>query len=168
MMLVNLIHNPLRITVTLKRNKWTGTKYKILKKIILSYKVSFSSNSLIKLFSDLKEYAKVHPLILKVKKIEIEQNKYLIIEKPFKYIPIRIRYFATVNSNENGIEYLISNLPLTKLRIKYNILSSDIEESEIQCSIELDSKLIGKSILFRKLIKAQNELMASLNNIVVI
>lgn len=129
---------------------------------MLSYIVPFPTKPLFQLFSDLKEYAKVHPLILNAKETVTNQNKYRITEKPFKYLPIRISYYATVNSSVNEIEYFISKIPLSKLTIKYTFLSSDSKTTEIKCLIELESKLVGKSILFRKLIKAQDELMNSL------
>jgi ribosome-associated toxin RatA of RatAB toxin-antitoxin module len=129
---------------------------------MLSYKVPFPTKSLIELFSDLKEYAKVHPLILNAKGIVTNQNKYRITEKPFRYLPIRISYFVMVNSSTNEIEYSISKIPLSKLTIKYTFLNFDFQTTEIKCLLELKSKLVGKSILFRKIIKAQNELMYSL------
>lgn len=129
---------------------------------MLSYKVPFPTKSLIELFSDLKEYAKVHPLILNAKGIVTNQNKYRITENPFRYLPIRISYFVMVNSSTNEIEYSISKIPLSKLTIKYTFLNFDFQTTEIKCLLELKSKLVGKSILFRKIIKAQNELMYSL------
>jgi len=133
-----------------------------MKKIILSYKVPCPTKPLIQLFSELKEYAKIHPLISKAKETVTKQNKYRITEKPFKYLPISISYFATVKSSVNEIEYSISKIPLSKLTIKYIFLSFDYKTTEIKCFLELESTLIGKSILFRKLIKSQDELMNSL------
>lgn len=134
-----------------------------MKKTTLSYKVPFPSKSLIETFSDLNKYAQVHPLILKAEKTKIDPNKYKITERPFKYVPIKISYQATVRSNKDEVEYLISKIPFTKLTIKYAFLSLNTETTEIKCSIQLQSKLIGKTILFRKLIKAQNDLMNSLD-----
>ena len=80
-------------------------------------------------------------------------------------MPFKISYFASIESEENEIIYEVTGIPLSKLKIHYTFTSNEMDETEINCLLQLDSKLLGKQILMRKLEKAQNDLMSSLKKI---
>lgn len=130
----------------------------------LTYTLPFSKESVIDLFNDLEAYGKLHPLILSVKEIESNPIQYKITERPYKFLPFKIIYYATIHSAGNEIVYSVTGIPLSKLHIKYNLESIENGGTEINCLLQLDSKLVGKQILMNKLIKAQNDLMSSLTH----
>ena len=136
---------------------------KILKEAILSFEVPYSIKSLSEFFNDLRKYAKLHPLILAAEQVGTNPPKFRITEKPFPYLPVKIKYYATIQTTLNEIVYNISGIPFTEIEIRYTLSSLAPQLSRIQCRITLQSKLIGRSILFKKLQSAQNELIKALN-----
>ncbi len=132
----------------------------------IQYKILGNLKTIQNILTDLVYYGKLHPLIQSVTKIKnesIDCKAYRIKERPYSWIPINIFYSAQVKSSENKVEYLISGIPFTKAKINYQLNQINTEETEVIFSLELNSKLIGKRILFNKMIDAQNRLMESIN-----
>lgn len=115
------------------------------------------------ILSDLEVYGELHPLIQTVKQHAADENSYIIKEKPYSWIPITIKYYARVRVIENQIIYKINGLPLTEAKIKYTLEEINDGETSIIYKLELMSKLVGQRILANKMIKAQDQLMKSIN-----
>jgi len=134
-------------------------------KIEKHYRLKGKISNVKKILTNLEFYGKLHPLI---KSVEIINNKttecdeYIISEKPYSWIPIQIKYSAKVKSFENKIEYKIEGLPFSTSKITYK-LNQLPEEIQLKFQLVIEGKLIGKSILLKKMIKAQNELINAIN-----
>ncbi len=131
-----------------------------------SYQLSGSLYKIQEILLDLKYYGKLHPLIKEVTLVS-KKNKvaqfYKIKEKPFPKIPINISYTALVTQTpEEEIVYMIRDLPLTKAAIKYTLKQLEHNKVDIKFDLTIKNHLIGKKILAKKMLAAQDELMKAM------
>ncbi len=113
-------------------------------------------------FLDIRQYAKLHPLITKAEREkDKEPDRFTIYEKPFNWLPIRIKYSCKVIDKGGFIIYHVFGLPFKNVTLSYLFQEQD-DLIDIDFLIEIDSILPGKFILIRKMIDAQNKLMKSL------
>lgn len=114
--------------------------------------------------TDLVLYSKFHPLILKVEKLNSSEEGILfqITERPYSFIPINIKYKALVTSHKNDIIYKISDIPLTKVFIKYQVEKELNGFIKIIFLLKIKSMPFVDKILLKKMIKAQNDLMTTM------
>ena len=129
------------------------------------YKIKGAITKIESILSDLESYSRFHPLIQAAHPINNNDkiNKsYNIIERPFLWLPIKVKYKAKVMSSDHTIIYKITGLPLTTATIKYQLQQQVGEPTIIDFHLSIDSKLLGKKILGYKMMKAQDELMAVL------
>jgi len=78
-------------------------------------------------------------------------------------LPIQFYYKAKVKASTDEIKYEIYDLPFTKALIHYK-LTQKSKIIEIEFHLRIDSKLIGKRILLYKMMKAQDDLMCSMQS----
>ena len=130
-----------------------------------SYKVFGKLNKLREILVDLKYYGKLHPLIKSINKIEDESKEhveYEIKERPYKWIPITIKYYAEVRLRQDLIEYRIKGIPVTKVTIKYTLTEVDKQAIRIRFRLKIENNFVGKKILENKMINAQDLLMTAI------
>ncbi len=132
----------------------------------IHFTIDGSANEIRGVFEDLKQYCTFHPLIIDAILIEDKEGKkaYTVIEKPFTWFPLKIRYKAIIHSiSSKKIEYQISEIPFTNGTIVYTF-NYDLSNHQMNIifDLTLKSKLPGKRILLNKMIAAQNELMEAL------
>jgi len=130
------------------------------------YKLNGEINKVREILQNLKYYGELHPLIKSVEKMEVDTDgnkEFLIRERPYKWIPITIVYSAEVKCNENTVEYIIKGIPLAKPLIKYDLVELSKGDIDLNFELIIEGLLPGKSILLNKMVKAQDQLMASIN-----
>jgi len=131
------------------------------------YKINTDLNFIKNILIDLNLYGELHPLIKSVHKVNVtakNYEEYLIKERPYRWIPITIKYTAQLSSKENEEDYKILGIPFTKAYIKYTLNKISDKETDVKFRLQLDGKPIGKRILLNKMIKAQNKLMKAMND----
>lgn len=128
----------------------------------ICFKVKGDIKEIREVFLDLNLYCKLHPLLLRAEKIELEkeQDIYRIYEKPFSWLPVKIKYKAQVIQKSNDvIEYLITDIPFTKAVFNYEFSQTTKQLVSINWTIEIINKLFWKNILMRKMIDAQEKII---------
>ncbi len=129
------------------------------------YKLTVSIEDIQNILTDIHQYGKLHPLINGVEKTHSPIqgiSNYKIREQPFSWLPINIKYFASVKSSENKVDYEITGLPFTKAWIHYDLLDLGHQKVEISFNLKIAGYLPGKKILQYKMVKAQDELMEAM------
>jgi len=131
-----------------------------------SYQLNGSLDKIQKILFDLEYYGRLHPLIKKVELISKKHDLvqwYKIVEKPYPKIPIKIRYKALVAQTPfHEVVYMIEGIPFTKASIKYTLKQLDQNKVDITFDLKIKNYLIGKKILAKKMIAAQDELMIAM------
>lgn len=132
-----------------------------------TYDINGSADQLIAILKDLEHYGRLHPLIRSVKPVDQDSShldKFKIKERPFKKLPVTIKYFASVESSDSEVNYQLSGIPFTKGHIQYSIIPISSKETQLKFFLQIDNKVFGKKILLKKMIAAQNELIDNLNS----
>lgn len=117
------------------------------------------------LFFDLEKYAALHPLITAVQVVDepaTDLTTWEILERPFSFLPIKIRYRATVDASEERVHYAVAGVPLSRIEMTYDFSNVDDEVVSIGFSLELDAPFWVRAILSRKMLAAQDSLIANI------
>lgn len=131
------------------------------------YLLNLNIDSVIDSFLDLVCFGELHPLITQVKKIDSENSSstYKIYEKPFSWLPFRIQYYAIVDLIDKSlVRYSIKGIPFVKGIIDYSFNQLSTQQTKVLLNINLQSKVFGKHILMRKMMDAQDVIMAKMEN----
>ncbi len=62
------------------------------------------------------------------------------------------------------VDYEISGIPFTSVLINYRLFSEADNSTKVQFSLKVQSTGIGKSLLVKMLLKAQDQLMIAMQN----
>jgi len=131
-----------------------------------TYTVNLPISEIQKILSNLELFGKFHPLITSVEKMNPTKDghpQYLIKEKPFDSLPIKIQYKAIVKVQPKYIELEIFDIPFTKAFIYYQMQAVNEASTAVDFRLVINSKMPGKVILQRKMINAQDRLMNAIN-----
>lgn len=128
-------------------------------------KVQQDLNTIMPIFSNLEIYGRLHPRIEQANRIASDDGfiQYQIVERPFSWIPIHIKYAAKVKQSPNRLQYTIQGIPLTKAIYEYQFLPRQ-EWTVIKLTIQVESKLPITKLLINKMVQAQEVLIQSLQN----
>lgn len=124
-----------------------------------TYTFQGTSSQTIAILEDLEYYGKLHPLITEVQ--QLDSVLYRIKEKPYPKIPVTIKYNATITKTGNEISYHVTDLPWSEAFITY-VVTEEKDEVVINFILRIESRLLGKKVLFRKMISAQDKVMAGI------
>jgi len=114
------------------------------------------------MLTDLKIFGKLHPLISTVTP-KATPNSYDIIERPFNWLPVHVKYSAQVTSDHEKIEYIISGLPSLSPQLSYVLKSVETKKVAVIFTLTITGLPIAKNILMAKMISAQDQLMLVFN-----
>ena len=129
------------------------------------YMIHIDRTEIIDVLTDITQYASFHPLIISTKKIKNSENenpKFQILERPYYFIPKKVKYFAEVITGENFIEYKISGIPFVKPKITYQLDQLKQKPSILIFKIEIKGIFI-KRLLSNLMVKSQDKLISNVN-----
>lgn len=119
------------------------------------------------IFSNLKAYGDFHPLIHKVTPLEKVVNDdftfFKIHERPYSWLPIKISYFALVCRKDQTIEYTIKGIPFSQPKVSYQLTSLSSHSTQLDYKLNIKGLPIIRSILKKKMVQAQEDLIVSIN-----
>ncbi len=111
---------------------------------------------------DLKKFGHYHPLIVDVE--ELAQCHFRVKEKPFSSLPFVMHYEAKAEGvDEKNIRYKVTGIPLHKPELYFSLQKLSENKTQVDVSIYFLNKGIGQKILKKKMMKAQQELWAAVN-----
>ena len=132
-----------------------------------SYKIKGNLEEITDVFADLNRFGDAHPLIYKVEQLKVigGDDFYKIFEKLFSWIPININYKARViRPNKTTVEYRVTGIPFTKVHFHYNYSEGSSDHIIIDLLIEMKGYLPIKDLILKKMIKAQDVIINSIDN----
>jgi hypothetical protein len=116
--------------------------------------------------TNLETYAKVHPLIVSAKPLEIsspDQKIYEIIEQPYSWLPVKFTYQAQVFIANDTITYRLTGIPMFQPVIEYRLKSIDAKKTQVVFTLTISGNLMTQRLLANKMLKAQDQLMRNLD-----
>lgn len=129
------------------------------------YNIQVDIAEIIDILTDITRYAHFHPLMISAKKIknpDNENNKFEILEKPYNFIPKKVKYYAEVIKGENSIEYKITGIPFVKSKITYQLDQLKENPSLLIFNVEIKGVFI-KKLLLNLMVKSQGKLISNIN-----
>lgn len=116
--------------------------------------------------TNLETYAKVHPLIISAKPLEMaspDQKIYEILEQPYGWLPVKFTYQAQVFCANDTITYQLTGIPMLQPVIEYRLKSIDAKKTEVIFALTISGNLMTQRLLANNMLKAQDQLMRNLD-----
>lgn len=130
-----------------------------------TYLIQGSKEYLMDVFCDLPKFCEFHPLIISskfLKKDSAGRAVYGILEKPFSFLPVKVKYQASATINKDTVEYDIRKIPLMHPILTYTFNEIDTNSTELFFDIKIVGLPLVKNYLGYKMKKAMDELVANL------
>lgn len=128
----------------------------------LQFSVDKPSAEVVPLFTDLKKYVELHPLMVKTNLVK--PNSYKLYERPFAWMPFSITYFAHVTQAGNEVSYVLDGIPFTKATFNYEFIEQSAGQTLVNLTISLRGLPVASSIIMRLMTDAQEVIFGSINN----
>ena len=118
-------------------------------------------------YLDLEAFGEIHPLIKNVEcLVDYSQcYKFKVIEKPFNWLPFKINYIAGIENPIylQKVTYSLSEIPFLTPTINYYLEDVNQLETRMNIEIEVHGSWIFRRYLAKKIMKAQQHIIATLN-----
>ncbi len=130
-----------------------------------SFEVNVSIEECSRILSDLPTFGRLHPLIRRVRLDKKHKNTYSVVEKPFAFIPINIRYTARLEVlDTHHLKYHITGLGLYKPILDYRLHNIGKNKTKVQCTIQIHERGPGRKYLLKRMFQAQDQLWEKAEN----
>ncbi len=113
--------------------------------------------------SNMEDYGAYHPLITSAEPIDAERSLFIIKEKPFSWLPIRIKYKAKVQVLGRVIIYETFGIPLNKAILEFRTENEGLNHTTVNLKVVVKGPILISSFLASKILKAQKHLFNKLS-----